>query len=96
MKHYVLIYDYRAMGSEPIECCATSYLPVRRKRIYFGNIPLMKETSQEMAQQTSPLKLQAVLGATREAMVAVVPTITSQGQSRTTGKKYMRILRKKT
>jgi site-specific DNA-cytosine methylase len=77
--------SFSALGCRPVRCCSSSFLPVNRRRLFFGNIPLMEETSEKLSKHKQPQCLQSIVGPWRKAVVETVPTITTKSSSQLEG-----------
>lgn len=72
----------RSLGCHPVVRDASDYLPVVRRRCFWGNLPRMQETSLH-----APLRpnLGDLLAPYRSAAVSIVPTLTTSSSSQRSG-----------
>ncbi|KAK3917166.1 DNA (cytosine-5)-methyltransferase 3A, partial [Frankliniella fusca] len=64
------------MGSEPTTICASAFVPMNRKRNFWGNIPRMRDLC-TYTDQTTGLELQDFLRPNRNANFSSVKTVTT-------------------
>ncbi|KAJ1525518.1 hypothetical protein ONE63_010326 [Megalurothrips usitatus] len=70
----------RCLGSEPVRCCSSSVVPMRRIRNFWSNVPRLSETAGELAGGRAS-RLQDFLMPFRQANVRCLPTLTTNSSS---------------
>ena len=74
----------RDFKAEPIELCASLFVPMRRNRLFFTNIP--KSNDATMVNEVPPLEDYLDVG--RKATMVLLPTITTNPNSHKRNDKY--------